>query len=214
MTGVLSIAGRQFAHVFRLPTYRRIVLITALLYLLMYLYSIQHIVYLRAATVPLPGFPAFQVAPDWPLKLWRAIAPYAYEPVAALYLTPRLVILLAVPNLLLGLLLAILVGVNLSLAVHQFRAQYACRRSTVSGFLGSLPSLLTGFTCCVPTVAIVLGANSVLALIALRVYLIPVSIALLAGGAVWGAWRAGQANAVSGPARLSLVVPPGGSAAR
>lgn len=196
MGTALVTAGRHLTVVFRLSTYRRIALISAFLYLLTYLYSIRHIVFLRGIALPVEAVPAFQVVPDWPAKLGKTIAPYAYEPLAALYLTPHLTIFLAPVNLLLGLMLGTLVGINLALAVHQFKRQRACRRPTVSGFLGSLPSLLTGFTCCVPTVALVLGANSVLALIALRAYLVPVSAFLLVAGALWGAWRGSQAHQI------------------
>lgn len=207
MGTALVTAGRHFTTVFRLSTYRRIALISAFLYLLTYLYSIRHIVFLRGVALPVEAVPAFQVVPDWSAKLGKTIAPYAYEPLAALYLTPQLTIFLAPVNLLLGLMLGTLVGINLALAVHQFKRQRACHRPTVSGFLGSLPSLLTGFTCCVPTVALVLGANSVLALIALRAYLVPVSTFLLVAGALWGAWRGSQAHPILPPIGRASRVP-------
>lgn len=198
MTSLLVTAGRHLRAVLRFPTYRRIAVVSALLYLFVYFYSVGHIVYSRGITLQVEAFPSFQVVPDWPAKLLKTIAPYAYEPLGALYLTPHLAVFLAPPNLLLGLLLGALVGVNLALAVHQFRRQQSCRRPTVSGFLGALPSFLTGFTCCVPTVAIVLGANSVLALIAVRAYLIPASVILLVAGGLWGAWRGASSGSPAG----------------
>lgn len=164
--------------------YKRIAGAAAVLYLLFYLYSLQHLVLLPAdAAYPVLGM---RVAADWPGKVWRTIAPFAYEPVAAVYVARRLVLFLAVPNVVLGLLLGTLVGLNLAVAAAHYRSLRACRRPSV-GLLGTLPSLFTGFTCCVPTVALALGANSVLAVIALRSYFVPASLVLLAAGLLWGA---------------------------
>jgi len=167
---------------------RRITGITVAIYLLVYLYSLQQLVLLPAAgraSYPVLGI---QVAADWLMKLWRPIAPFSYEPIAAVYLARRVAVFLAVPNLLLGLLLGALVGLNLAVAVMHYTSLRACPRPGV-GLFGTLPSLFTGFTCCVPTVALALGANSALALIALRSYFIPVSLLLLILGLLWGATR-------------------------
>ncbi|MGH2372766.1 MAG: hypothetical protein ACRDIC_04725, partial [bacterium] len=90
MSNALVTAGRHLTTVFQLPAYRRIALVSALIYLLVYLYSVRHIVYLRGITLQVDAYPSFQVVPDWPAKLWKTIAPYAYEPLGALYLTPNL----------------------------------------------------------------------------------------------------------------------------
>lgn len=166
--------------------YRRIAVAAAALYVLVYLYSLQHLVLLPVdAAYPALGI---GVAVDWPEKLWRTIAPFAYEPVAAVYIGRRVALFLAVPNLLIGLLLGTLVGLNLAIAAAHYSSLRACQRPGV-GLLGTLPSLFTGFTCCVPTVALALGANSVLALIALRSYFVPASLLLLVAGLLWGAGR-------------------------
>lgn len=195
------------SRVLRISRYRRMIAVAALVYLVIYLYSLQHLIVLPAgvrASYPILGV---QLVEEWPAKLWRAVAPFSYEPVVALYLARRIALFLAVPNLLLGVMLGVLVGLNLAIAAAHFAMQRACRRPGV-GLLGTLPSLLTGFTCCVPTVALALGANSVLALIALRSYFVPASILLLSAGVLWGAGRAGSAAASrTAPAELARATP-------
>lgn len=187
---VASIVGTfgTLANVRQNPKYRRIMIFFGMLYLFVYLLSLRHIVWLPETSLSGLSILAIEIADDWPAKLWKTIVPFSYEPVAAIYLGQRLGIFLALPNVLLGLFLGTLVGLNIALAIAHFNMHRSCRRPGV-GLLGTLPSLLTGFTCCAPTVAIVLGGNSVLALIALRSYFVPASVLLLATGLLWGARR-------------------------
>lgn len=188
LTGSIVGAAAGVAELLRHRRSRLIVAGAAAVYGLLYLYSLQHLVILPAGALrALPPL-AIDVASDWPAKAFRAIVPYSYEPVLAVYLAQRVVLFLAIPNLLLGLALGALVGLNLAIAVAQFERHRACRRPG-AGLLGTLPGLLTGFTCCVPTVALALGANSLLAVLALRSYFIPASVSLLAAGVLWGAQR-------------------------
>lgn len=53
------------------------------------------------------------------------------------------------------------------------------------GLLGSLPRFLTGFACCVPTVALVLGAQFTLAVIALRSWFFPVAVVAMSASLLW-----------------------------
>lgn len=190
----LSVAGSipgtlgSLIHVMQNPRYRRVAAVVGILYLAIYLYSLRHIIWLPASVLSTFPAVALEIADNWPAKVWKAIAPFTYEPVAVVYLARRLALFLAVPNLLLGVLLGLLVGLNVALAAAHFNMHQTCRRPGV-GLLGTLPGLLTGFTCCAPTVGLALGANSVLALIALRSYFVPASLLILGAGLLWGARR-------------------------
>lgn len=187
MVGAHLLAASQgIARIARKPGYRRIAFLASAVYLVIYLYSLRHLLWIQPrGDLPLL---AVEVAEGWPVKMWRTIAPFSFEPVVAIYLGRRLLFLLAVPNFLLGLTLGALVGLNIAVAVAQVQGRWACRRPAV-GLLGALPTFLTGFTCCVPSVALALGANSALALLALRSTFIPLSFLLLTGGLLWGATR-------------------------
>ncbi len=170
------------------PRYRRISLSLGFLYFLLYLYAIGQLVLGRNAFSPEES-PAFVLVPGWPAKLFEPIAGYTFEPVAALYPFEGLTFLVAPPNLLIGASLGGLIALNVASAAHSLATVRVCRRLSWTGLLGSLPALLTGFACCVPTVGLVLGANLALTLISLQTFLLPVSLAALAAGLFWNLHR-------------------------
>lgn len=168
--------------------YRWISLSLGFLYLLLYLYAVGQLVLGRNAFSP-GGSPAFVTAPGWTAKLFEPIAGYTFEPVAALYLFEGLTLFIAPLNLLIGTVLSGLIALNVASAAYSLAAVRSCRRLSWTGLLGSLPALLTGFACCVPTVGLVLGANLALTLIGLQTFLLPVSVAALTAGLFWNLHR-------------------------
>lgn len=159
---------------------------TALLYLVVYLLAIQNLIISSRVLGPAP---AFQVVPQWQSRILKPIAAFYYEPVALFRPFEGVNVLLSPLNLGMGLLLGALVGLNVGMALQVYRRARACRRRAFSGLLGALPGFLTGFACCVPTVALVLGAQFTLALIALRSWFFPFALAALVGALVWNARR-------------------------
>lgn len=157
------------------------------LYFLFYLYAVGQLVV--GGIVSPQSNPAFMVAPNWASKLLDPIAGYTFEPVAALYLLEGTALFLAPLNLLIGLVLGGLIALNVASAAYSLATVRSCRRLSWTGLLGSLPALLTGFACCVPTVGLVLGANLALALISVQTFLLPLGIAGLAAGLFWNLHR-------------------------
>ncbi len=180
--------NRILLEAFRKPRYRRISLSLGFLYLLLYLYAIGQLVLGRYVVAP-EGSPAFTLDPRWPTKLLEPIAGYTFEPVAALYPFEGLTLLIAPLNLLIGAVLGGLIVLNMVSALYALAAIRSCRRLSWTGLFGSLPALLTGFACCVPTVGLVLGANLALTLISLQTFLLPVSVATLVAGLFWNLHR-------------------------
>jgi hypothetical protein len=133
--------------------------------------------------------PSVQVVPDWTARVFEPIAAFYYEPVVAVYPVNHVTLLVSPANLGLGLVLAVLVGLNVALALQVMRTAVACRRRSLTGLLGALPGFLTGFACCVPTVALVLGAQFTVALIALRSWFFPLAVGALLLALVWNAHR-------------------------
>lgn len=157
------------------------------LYFVFYLYAVRQLV---LGGVISPGDGAtFAVDPNWYSKLLDPIAGYTFEPVAALYLFGGAALFLAPLNLLIGLVLGGLVALNVASATYALAAVRSCRRLSWTGLLGSLPALLTGFACCVPTVGLMLGANLALALIGLQSFLLPLGMIGLAAGLFWNLHR-------------------------
>ncbi len=183
------------------PTYRQILgralrrapsrwlaLLTGAAYLLLYLWSLGHLVVDRDVVAP-GGTPGFVVVPDWTARIFQRIAGVAFEPVAAVYPVAGLAIFLAPANLLIGSVLSFLIALNVVTAADAITTVRSCRRLPWAGLLGSLPGLLTGLACCVPTVALALGANLTLALISVQPFVLPVSLAGLMLGLGWNLHR-------------------------
>lgn len=157
----------------------------ATIYLVVYLLAIQN---LLVTSRSLPG-PLWQAVPDWPSRAFKPLAAFSYEPVAALRLGGHVTLLISPLNIAMGVLLGFLVGLNVTAALQVFRTARVCRRRAFGGLLGALPGFLTGFACCVPTVALVLGAQFTVALIAMRSWFFPFAVAALAASLAWNARR-------------------------
>ena len=170
--------------------YRRIAAATAVGYVLVYLIAIQDIgisldgQYGRVASVP-----SIDVVTDWTDRLLAARAPFLYEPVAAVYPLAHVALFFSPGNLLVGSALGILLGLNAAVALH---APTRCRTS-FAGALGALPGFLLGFSCCAPTLILLLGtgfaATILPAFIPVRAYLLPLALALMTATLAWTVLR-------------------------
>lgn len=170
------------------PRYRRLAFVAGALYFILYLYAIGQIL-LGSGVISPRGSPNLVVASSWLSKLLKPIAGYTFEPVAALYLSDGFAVFLSPVNLMIGVVLGVLIALNVASAAYSLATVRSCRRLSWTGLLSSLPALLTGFACCVPTVGLVLGANFALALISLQGYLLPASVAGLVAGLLWNLSR-------------------------
>jgi hypothetical protein len=169
---------------------RRLGVAAGLVYLLVYLWAIQNLVFSFGTDLTrFVAVPSVQVVPDWTARVFEPIAAFYYEPVVAIYPVNHVTLLVSPVNLGLGLVLAVLVGLNVALALQVMRTAVACRRRALTGLLGALPGFLMGFACCVPTVALVLGAQFTLALIALRSWFFPLAVGALVVALLWNARR-------------------------
>lgn len=135
--------------------------------------------------------PSASVAADWEDKMWKPIAPFVWESIAAVYPVRSVALFISVPNLLLALLLGTLVALNMVVTIARVRLVVAVRRGGgfLTGFVASLPALLTGFTCCVPTIVLALGSVAALftvAAITIAPYFLPLAALALAGNLLWG----------------------------
>lgn len=183
-------AGRLALDSVRRPRSRRWVLGIAAVYLVVYLLAIRHLVVSLGGLTRFVDTPSVTVVDNWPSRLFDQIAPFAFEPVAAVYPTSHVALFVAPLNLAMGLLLGMLVGINVVAAWAVGHGARACGRRAFPGLLGALPGLLTGFACCVPTLALLVGSQFTLAIVALRSAFFPVAVAALLASLIWIARRA------------------------
>jgi hypothetical protein len=158
---------------------RRVGLVVALIYFLIYLYSVGNII------VGGTSWLGFRVVDDWQNKVFRSTAPYLWEAVGVLSFED-LSVFISVPNLILAGVLSTLVLLNISTAMYTYYTMPI--RPGLRGLIGLVPSLFTGFVCCVPTFIITLGtisATFTVFFIEIRQYLIPSSLAIMAVNLIW-----------------------------
>lgn len=187
----LTVSKKNLSAVFAIRRFRLTGILVAVAYGIVYMYLIGNIVYAPDVNIAsYASVPSIVFANDWTNKVWSLRAPGNWEPIAAIYPYEHFMILLPIPNLIIGAALSLLFGANISLALYQITTAKACGRKTLSGIFGAIPSFLTGFGCCVPTAALALGASFVAAFIALGNILLPASILILVLALLWNASRA------------------------
>jgi len=147
-------------------------------YLLAYLVALGHL-------TPGDGEVGWLVVDD---PLSRALQPtgtLSWEPVARV--EAEVVTLLVSPlDVLLGLGLATLVGLNIAVTYLAWRQPVACglaRSST--GVLAAVPALLSGAACCGPVLLVVLGLQASGVLLTAFSALVPVAAVLLVASLLW-----------------------------
>lgn len=185
---------RRAAHLalttLRQARWRRWTVAIAVVYLIVYLLAIGNLVVSPGGSAArFVAVPSLQVVDDWPAQIFHRIAPFVFEPVASVHPVAQVALLIAPLNIAMGLLLGGLVGVNVAASVRVGRGARACGRRAFPGIVGALPGFLTGFACCVPTLALLLGTQVTAVVVALRSSFFPVAVGTLLGSLLWVAHR-------------------------
>lgn len=113
------------------------------------------------------------------------------DPVFVLYATDAVVFAPSAPVLLTALGLGALVAVNAAVSVEAVvRRPPSCERDGRAWWLVAvLPSFLASFSCCAPTILLLVGATFAGAVIAVVPFVIPAATALLLASLVWSLRR-------------------------
>lgn len=169
--------ARRLRTVLSLRIARVTTIIAGLLYLLLYLYALGDVAYSGEELVE--RAPAVDVVDDWAQRMFQRRVPFTFEPVAVIYVTRHLAYFFAPINVLLGTVLAVLLGLNAGFLAFAFKLPKVCGVRSAKGIFASLPGLLLGFACCAPTILLALGAvatSLTLGFIAVRTALYPLSL--------------------------------------
>ncbi|HZD53233.1 MAG TPA: hypothetical protein VE175_09305 [Woeseiaceae bacterium] len=162
-------------------------LVSLLVYVVLYLTAMGYLIVTEGGG---ESFYGFQVARHWQEMVFRLRGPFVFEPVALLRVG-SLALLLSIPNLALGALLGLLVGANVAVSYYGFRRLGMRGIRGVHALIGTLPALLSGAACCVPTLILVLGLQLTAALAAVWSVLVPASAVLLVISLWWSLHRIG-----------------------
>ncbi|SDW90829.1 hypothetical protein SAMN05443574_10971 [Haloarcula vallismortis] len=118
------------------------------------------------------------------IHAFRQVGPFQWEPIA-LVVVGQVELLVAPLNMLLGAVLASLVGLNLAVSVVAWRGPAACRLGPGAGAVSGLPGLLSGVACCGPTILLVVGVQASAGLLSLFQWLLPLTVVTLFGTLLW-----------------------------
>lgn len=146
-------------------------------YAVIYLFVAKAVVFQQAAEFSRFGaLPLLIVAPDLSLShLARWL-----DPVFVLYVTDALVLSPSAPILVTTAVLGTLVGVNIAVSVEAaIRRPLECGRGRAWSFAAALPSFLASFSCCAPTILLLIGGTFAGAVIAVVPFVVPVAVALM-----------------------------------
>lgn len=131
----------------------------------------------------LSGYGVTVVSDPLSAFLRPALGPFSFTPVARIALGP--VTYLFSLNSVIGLGLAALVGLNLAVTYLAWTQPSACGIGhSTSGFLASVPAVLSGTACCGPVVLIALGIQASGVLLTTFQFLLPLAVLVLVGSLV------------------------------
>lgn len=134
---------------------------------------------------------------NWPDLIFRVRTPFNWEPIGLLTLGP-VNVFLALPNMIFGLVVGILVGANFSVSTYTYRARTICNLNPASSVISAVPALLTGVACCGPTLLISLGiasATVTIAFVSILPFLFPLALFGLVLSLTWSGWKLSQPGA-------------------
>jgi len=150
-----------------------VVVAVALAYLTLYLFAIGHLSVAFGRT----GFD-LAVVSDAFARAFDPTGTLTYEPVARFRAGP-VTWLVSPLNLLVGGVLAGLVGLNLGVSYLLWRRPQACGVNPSVGVLAGIPALLSGSACCGPVILLVVGVQATGAVLTAFAWLVPAAALLL-----------------------------------
>lgn len=180
---------RMISLVLRMRTYRLLTIIIALGYLALYSIITQLIM-----VNPVDSGFGIVILDNWANLIFRSRAPFNWEPIGFIALG-NVQIFLAIPNLIFGLFIGLLVGANLSISAYTYRARTVCNLRPTSSVVSAIPALLTGIACCGPTFLLSLGiasASVTIAFLTILPFLFPLAIIGLVTSLTWSGRKISQ----------------------
>lgn len=160
-------------------------LISLLLYLALYLAAMNYLIAEARATEPFLGL---DIQPNWRELVLRSRSSFLFEPIGTARLGP-VVLFLSIPNIVIGFLLGALIGANVAVSYYGFRSLGMRGVRGLHALMGTIPALVSGAACCVPTLVLVIGIQLTATLAAMWSMLVPLSALLLVASLAWSLYR-------------------------
>lgn len=158
-------------------------LISLTAYVVLYLAAMQYLI-----IAPGDSLLSLEVLPEWRSLAFRQRGPFLFEPIGVLHLGP-LAIFLSVANLFIAVVLGLLVGANVAASYYGFRELGMRGLRGVHALIGTIPALISGAACCVPTLILVIGLQLTATVATVWSWLVPISALLLVISLWWSLRR-------------------------
>jgi hypothetical protein len=175
------------------PRYSRTAWIVFFAYLLLYLVVTGFVVFSAGGEHLVFGI---NIASNWQDNIFRMRAPFLFESIGVVYLTEYVAVFLSIPNLILASILSTIVSWNIAVSYYIFRMVGWKGKSGVVSLVGTIPALLGGAVCCVPTLIIVIGLQFTATLATVWAWFVPLSFVLLVASLMWALKQAQENPAI------------------
>jgi hypothetical protein len=163
-------------------------LIVFVLYLLIYLAAVGHLIF-TSRMEQAESFFVIKILPNWRDLLFRQRSPFLFEAIGVIYFGSNIKLFISLPNLILATILGSLVGANIALSHYTFRKMGLSGSRGIVSLLGTIPPIISGTVCCVPTIVLLIGLQLTATLATAWSFFVPVSIALLLFSLFWSLRR-------------------------
>jgi len=157
------------------------------LYVIMYLAATQFLIFVQRTPMA-EAFFELKILENWRELIFRQRSPFLFESIGALYIG-GIKVFISVPNILIAVLLGVLVAFNISVSYYSFRALSLRGVRGVMGLLGTVPAIVSGAACCVPTLILVIGFQLTATLATLWSFFVPLSFVLLLVTLWWALYK-------------------------
>ncbi len=193
---------REIRIAFRTRRSKAVALSIFVGYLLFYLF-VTGVLVISANPLPVN----LSILEQWPSLIFRERTPFNWEPIGVASVG-YFQMFLAIPNIVFGVIIAALVGVNIGVSVYTYSVRNVCRINPSSSVLAAAPALLTGVACCGPTLLISLGlasATVTVAFVSILPFLLPLALVGLVASLLWSGRKLNQAYTPTEPS-LSVTI--------
>lgn len=137
---------------------------------------------------------SFLIVSNWSELIFRQRAAFLFESIGSVHVTPYLTIFLSIPNLILAFALSTLVALNITVSYYTFHKTGLRGAKGFVTLAGTIPALLGGAACCVPTLILVLGLQFTATLSSVWPWFMPASFVLLFLSLWWALRHASRFN--------------------
>jgi len=186
-----DLSGRgKFKILLNILSQRRFLItgiISIIVYFIVYLAATRFLI-LSFRIEPMESFFGFKLLSNWTELIFRQRSPFLFESIGVIYIGP-IKLFLSIGNFLIALMLGILVGSNISVSYFGFRSLSLRGAKGIVSLIGTIPAIIGGAACCVPTLILVIGLQLTATLAAIWSYFVPLSAVLLILSLWWSLRR-------------------------